>query len=296
MVFGDFNAKHTSWNCNNNNKSGNLLFGMQQASNFMIFHPPDHTHFPHSGQSPSTIDLLLSHVNFAFDIVTSSEQISSDHSPVLCNVHGVSDCSTKKSFDYSKADWRKYRRLIENNINDIQISDSIMAIDIAFTKFTELVINARTASVPTKDFHAKTKISAETKRFIQFKNQLRRIWQRTSSLATKQLLKTELNKIQMFIHEMVKKDVNSHWNKQLRKMDKGNKKIWNIAKQIRGKKDTSFNKIKIDSQVTIDDFDRANCLANIFEKSHKITSNYNHENDAAVRNAVNSFNAYYFLE
>lgn len=242
MVFGDFNAKHTSWNCNNNNKSGNLLFGMQQASNFMIFHPPDHTHFPHSGQSPSTIDLLLSNVNFVFDIITYTDQISSDHSPVLYN--GFCDCSSRKSFDYSKADWRKYHRLIENNINDIEISDSIMAIDIAFTKFTELIINARTASVPTKEIQAKTKISAETKKLIQFKNKLRRIWQRTSSIATKQLLKTELNKIQIVIHQMVKKDVNAHWNKQLRKMDKGNKKVWNIAKQIRGKKDSSFSKIK----------------------------------------------------
>lgn len=210
----------------------------------MIFHPPDHTHFPHSGQSPSTIDLLLSNVNFVFDIITSTDQISSDHSPVLCNVHGFCDCSSRKSFDYSKADWRKYHRLIENNINDIEISDSIMAIDIAFTKFTELIINARTASVPTKEIQAKTKISAETKKLIQFKNKLRRIWQRTSSIATKQLLKTELNKIQIVIHQMVKKDVNAHWNKQLRKMDKGNKKVWNIAKQIRGKKDSSFSKIK----------------------------------------------------
>lgn len=180
----------------------------------------------------------------------------------------------QESFDYSKADWRKYRRLIENNIDDIQISYSIMAIEIAFTKFTELIINARSASVPTKEIQAKTKISPETKRLIQFKNKLRRIWQRTSSLATKQLLKTELNKIQIVIHQMVKKDVNAHWNKQLRKMDKGNKKVWNIAKQIRGKKDTSFNKIKIDGQVAIDDLDRANCLAKIFEKSHKITQNH----------------------
>lgn len=30
LLFGDFNAKHTSWNCKNNNRAGNSLFSTQQ--------------------------------------------------------------------------------------------------------------------------------------------------------------------------------------------------------------------------------------------------------------------------
>lgn len=68
LLFGDFNAKHNTWNCNNNNNAGVKLYSMQQLSQFMIFHTPVHTHYPHSGQTPSTIDLLITNVNFTFDL------------------------------------------------------------------------------------------------------------------------------------------------------------------------------------------------------------------------------------
>lgn len=59
LIFGDLNAKHTSWNCNINNRLGNLLFNAQQENPFMIFYTNQHTHYSHSGQTPSTIDLLI---------------------------------------------------------------------------------------------------------------------------------------------------------------------------------------------------------------------------------------------
>lgn len=59
ILLGDFNAKHTSWNCNNNNAAGKSLFTLQQSEQFMVFHPTEHTHYPHSGATPSTIDLMV---------------------------------------------------------------------------------------------------------------------------------------------------------------------------------------------------------------------------------------------
>lgn len=72
LLFGDFNAKHTTWNCNSNNRLGNSLYDSQQLSQFIIHHTAEHTHFPHSGQTPSTIDLLLANSNFSFDLSTIS--------------------------------------------------------------------------------------------------------------------------------------------------------------------------------------------------------------------------------
>lgn len=105
ILFGDLNAKHTSWNCCVNNTAGCKLYALQQNSNFMIFHPTEHTHHPHSGQSPSTIDLLLSNVNFAFDLSVHSDQMTSDHVPVICSTNERIDLPNNFFFDYAKADW-----------------------------------------------------------------------------------------------------------------------------------------------------------------------------------------------
>lgn len=145
MVFGDFNAKHTSWNCNINNKSGNLLL-------------PDHTHFPHSGQTPSTIDLVLSNVNFAFDITTNTNQMSSDHTPIVCSTFSELELTHKVVFDYQKADWNKFRQTIDHSIAQIPVPISIEQIDNAIDEFTSMLVNARSNSFPTKSFHSKSKL------------------------------------------------------------------------------------------------------------------------------------------
>lgn len=163
MVFGNFNAKHTSWNCNSNNKSGNLLFGAQQISQFMIFYPPDHTHFPHSGQTPSTIDLVLSNVNFAFDITTNTNQMSSDHTPIVCSTFSELELTHKVVFDYQKADWNKFRQTFDRSIAQIPVPISIEQIDNAIDEFTSMLVNARSNSIPTKSFHSKSILSADTK-------------------------------------------------------------------------------------------------------------------------------------
>lgn len=63
-----------------------------------------------------------------------------------------------------------------------------------------------------------------------------------------------------------------------------------LSKQFRGKYDTSIDKIKINNSPTFDDTDKANCLAQIFEESHKITADYRNENDNEVKHTVTSFN------
>lgn len=118
MIFGDLNAKHTSWNCRSNNVSGNALFSLQHNNEFMIYHTDTHTHFPHSGQSPSTIDLLISNVNFAFDLVAHDDQMQSDHAPIIC-IYGTMKRTERKFYDYSRANWQKFRHIINTEIDSI---------------------------------------------------------------------------------------------------------------------------------------------------------------------------------
>lgn len=70
VVLGDFNAKHSAWNCSANNRAGKTMYNMLHTSNFVIHHPDTHTHFPHSGATPSTIDFALSHWQENFPAIT----------------------------------------------------------------------------------------------------------------------------------------------------------------------------------------------------------------------------------
>lgn len=68
--------------------------------------------------------------------------------------------------------------------------------------------------------------------------------------------------------------------------------MWQLTKRIKGKSDNNATKIKISGRQSIDDNDRANCIANISEKSHQITSDFKHANDTEVKSTVSAFNVF----
>lgn len=295
MVFGDFNARHQSWNCFNNNISGKLLFNLQNSNNFLIYNTPEHTHHPHSGQTPSTIDILLANVSFTFKLSTLNGQLYSDHEPIICDIEEFIPHSSIKSLDYKKADWNNYRRTIDSKMHSLQTPDSIGDIDSAIDIFTQIICESQHEHIPTKTFEPRPNITKDTKHLIQQKNTLKRKWQRTNINPLKDTLKTELNRLQKQINSAIKSDSNNYWNKQLKNISKGGKKLWNLSKQLRGKYETNVDKIKINGATVIGDNDRANCLEKIFEESHNITSNYRHENDMEVRNTVYAFNCFNYM-
>lgn len=110
ITLGDFNAKHVAWNCSTNNRAGKVLYNMLNNSNFVIHHPNTHTHFPHCGNRPSTIDFALTNSPLLFtNIYTLENALPSDHHPVICTVEGFAiehKASTKP--DYRRANWKKF--------------------------------------------------------------------------------------------------------------------------------------------------------------------------------------------
>lgn len=296
LLMGDLNAKHTSWNCIKNNQAGIALFNLHQQSQFVIHHTPVHTHFPHSGQTPSTIDLSLSNVNFNFELTALTGQLSSDHTPIVCEILANTDLNHKPLFDYKKADWNKFQRYITHNINEIRLPTSRQEIDYAIDRFSILLVNARAISVPVFQPKNKPNISTNTKQLIQQKNALNRLWQRTIPLAEKQQIKTEINRLQKLIKKCVNDDINQQWAAQLRNINKCGKKLWSLSKKFKGKNESTVNKIKIPGLQSIDDSDRANQLAKIYKKSHDLTRSFTHDNDSMVRNSIRNFESMYYFD
>lgn len=292
LLFGDFNAKHKSWNCASNNKAGNELFSLQQTNDFLVHHTADHTHFPHSGQTPSTIDILLSNASLNFDFHAYLDQMASDHTPTICCINATTPRQTNKRFDYSKANWKEYRQFIDTNILSMQTPSTQIEIERSIERFTNVIQQAQCRSIPSLEYNNKPRISLFTKQLIQHKNMLIRRKQRTFDENAKRSLKETIYALQREINKLVLTDHNDMWNKTLRTISKGGKKLWKLSKEFKGKTDSNASKIKITNCQTTSDSDRANLLADIFERAHTTTASYKHENDRLVSQTLNAFNTF----
>lgn len=295
MIFGDFNAHHPSWNCKNTNTSGKTLFDLQQNGQFLVYNTVDHTHYPHSGQTPSTIDLLLTNSSIRFNLVTHHDLFLSDHAPIICTTNSNVYHTQQKIFNYAKANWKQYRRIITEKITELPTPNTATDIDIAFEKFAALIQSTKISCVPVKSSKIYSPISDNTKHIIKIKNAVKRRWQRCTVGYEKQHLKGELNKLQKLIDLNIRREFNASISKQISSFSRGSRSMWQLTKRMRGKSDNNATKIKIEGRPTIDDNDRANFVAKIFEKSHLITKSYKHDIDTEVKNTVNSFNLFSFF-
>lgn len=288
IILGDLNAKHTSWDCNKNNAAGNSLFTLQQSEQFMVFHTTEHTHYPHSGATPSSIDLMVTNAHNSFDLFAFPDQLSSDHSPIVCKVYGRKTLIEKApKFIFKQANWNKYHDYINRHLSTNQLFDNTAEIDAEIEHISSVIKAAQQQCISVQQTRLnKINISQNTKSLIREKNMLKRQWQRCTNDRLKQQLKINLNQIQRQLAVQIKMENDNAWNKLLIQFQKGSKHIWNLAKKSKGNNKSPIEKIKVNSISVTDDKVKANLLANVFKQSHTITSNYNHPNDIVVKECI----------
>ncbi|GBP27707.1 RNA-directed DNA polymerase from mobile element jockey [Eumeta japonica] len=85
ILFGDFNCKHTNWECAVSNPGGNKLARLSRKLKFDIVAPLTPTHYPDDLVScPSTIDIAITkEVALNVDCIEPIHRLVSDHRPVL---------------------------------------------------------------------------------------------------------------------------------------------------------------------------------------------------------------------
>lgn len=174
IVLGDFNARHVAWNCLANNRAGKVLRNMPHSSNFVMHHPYSHTHFPHSGATPSTIDFALTNSTVLFsNIYTLQGVLPTYHDPVICAIEGFN--FTKKTVsrpNFQKANWTNYSEVIEDQLNQHSFKAISEAhIDIQVSKLINVIRVAEGKAVPivTKNIQ-KTTISKASIDLIKLRN------------------------------------------------------------------------------------------------------------------------------
>lgn len=291
LIFGDLNAKHTAWRCTTNNAAGNSLLIHLNNSDFSLHAPGTHTHFPHAGSTPSTIDLLLANtVSPINSFCTLDNFLVSDHCPIFCQLDCAFSTLSKPSFQYERADWTAYQQFFGDNLLTASC-DTPVEIEESISRFSNIITASREAAIPTVVYRDRTtRLASDTICAIRYKNKLTRNWQRCMDPVNKGILKSAINIAGKLVKDLVRRDRNSNWRSMLEQLGPGSKKFWRISRSLRGKRVSAPGTLRHGNDIIITSLDRAEAFASVFEKSHTTTLNDVHPHDRIVHRAMNGMN------
>lgn len=236
LIIGDLNARHYTWNNHTTNTNGRTLFNFIQNTSNIIQHPDEPTHYPENGMAPTCIDIVINkNVPNATNPVSIVE-LSSDHNPITLELQNhPQEFSHKHIISYKNTDWTAFRHTLNQQVVINTKIDTANDIDKEVELFTTQLQAAQSAhSQKVKVGHNKTQLDDETKRLIQIRNRLRKLYQRTLW----QHIKPDINKLNRVIRNKIRLCVNKKWETTLENIKPGDRTLWRITKCFKTAKET----------------------------------------------------------
>ncbi|GFV12957.1 probable RNA-directed DNA polymerase from transposon X-element [Trichonephila clavipes] len=288
VLFGDFNAPHTAWNCNTNSSRGVRLLDFVNMTNLYIAYPDSPTRF--GINSANTLDIAVIR-NFYYPFtINSLHDLSSDHNPVLLNF----TLKLKKDTPNPRAvhtNWPLFSKhlntklsLINYHPNSIKTSTDI---DQKISEFTETVRAAHShASRPIETLR-KSYTPPYIHNIIKQKNQYRNLYHRTLDPH----YKTLYNRAQKNVKKELRKYSNANWTARLKALDTQDNSLWAVQKLIKNKR-SDIPPLNCSSGTAVTDTQKANILAESildnFTENSRPNNDYD-DVDELINNTVNSF-------
>jgi hypothetical protein len=155
LIIGDLNATHNLIKGKRINHNGKLLFELLLDSDLMCLNNDTPTFYHVNGKYFEILDYALITSNFYsyIDKFSVLEDVGSDHLPILIKFksintrQNVNNSSNKHQFNYNKANWSEFKKLIKKkstlitNTNDVEeLNNQIM----------KVILDAATKAIPTK--------------------------------------------------------------------------------------------------------------------------------------------------
>lgn len=261
------------WNDGPHNAAGKVLADLQTNNSFMIHHTSTPTHHPHSGHSPSNIDILISNCHFAFDQIAAEGELNSDHTPIICSILSTPETSKPSSiYNYRSVNWPLYHQELLKDLPNIFNLDSCENIESAIDILQGTIKNARAKAVKKIFPHAHmNKIARDTQQTIKLRNVLKRQWQRAHDPTERHSLKASLNALNATIKNKISSDINNRWNDTIKNLKTGSKEFWKLSKKLRSQ---GNKKLPIftthDMQITCPT-EKVEMIATAFQNNNNLT-------------------------
>ena len=121
ILFGDFNAHNTNWNCKNTDSNGKKFGKSIEKSNLFVHNHDTLTHLDVYRNNKSNIDLVLSSMNIAekISVKVYDETLGSDHFPIYLTIETEKFIYKKKSFKISslRTNWNNVESYLKERAN-----------------------------------------------------------------------------------------------------------------------------------------------------------------------------------
>lgn len=289
LIMGDFNAKHKSWSCSQENKTGYVLYNHMINRNYTIQAPatPTLVHY-RLEHKPSTPDLVISKNVHSIENIHTLSALSSNHLPICFCISDEFQRNNKTFYNYSNANWPIYRTVLDENISLTSSTyKSPVEVDLGLEQLTDAMYMARDISIPISNHDLKPKpLPRRLKKLIKIKNHLRRIDASSTNIQERKPLRRTINQMQCEINLGINKFNDKIWNDKLDRVDNPSTDIWRVAKGLRSKRNPIPPLLKPDNTTTSNVKEQCELLAESFLNNMALTTNWVSTPD--IEAAVNS--------
>lgn len=241
LVGGDYNAKHPWWGSRIPNPKGRELYKCITKNNFKTLSTGEPTYWPSDpNKIPDLLDFAVyKGIQTPLLDIASSEELSSDHSPVIISYSTLINTKQPK---YMGLNNKNQINIFQNQITEnVELKTSIKSsaeLDNAVETFTLLIHQAVSASTIenranfTPRRRACVHVSADIRALIQQKRKLRKKWQNTRSPADKTLLNRATSELKDKLKEFRNKSI-SDYIENLNDNRNDDYKIWKATKYLK---------------------------------------------------------------
>ncbi|GFV58588.1 probable RNA-directed DNA polymerase from transposon X-element [Trichonephila clavipes] len=288
VLFGDFNAPHTAWNCNSNSSRGTRLLDYTNLANLYIAYPDTPTRF--GINSANTLDIAIIR-NFYYPYsINSLHELSSDHNPVMLNF----TLKLNKDITNPRAvhtNWPLFSKYLNTNLSLLNYHpnsiNSSSDIDQKISEFTDTVRAAHShASRPIETLH-KSFTPHHIHKLIRQKNQFRNLYHRTLDPH----YKTLYNRAQKNVKKELKNYTNENWTARLQALNTQDNSLWAVQKFFKNKR-SDIPSLHCTTGTAITDKQKADILAESiltnFTENERQNNDFD-DDDEIVNNTVNAF-------
>ena len=291
ILAGDFNAKHTLWNNTSNSHKGIDLLNLCDDKNFIIHSPNDFTCTPPVGP-PSTLDLVLSKGVPGISALNVVNDLSSDHLPIIFEIHSDFNSINIKTRNYSKTNWKKFRSLLTADAAILEKNfptlSSAQVIDSCVKKIVESINKSIDNSVPKKlPFKFRYKYSQKLHLLTKNRNYYRNIFMRTGDPTFKSA-KNQLDRLIKLETTSLRQE---SFNEKVASLNTKDLSLYRFAKNLKNKK-SATPPLKMDNNKwAISNQAKADTLAKAFLKCHKTSASMVSPHELEVNNSINMLNS-----
>lgn len=280
VICGDFNAKHSMWNCHSENSNGKSLFEFCEHSNVQISIPSTAT------RGTATLDLVISKNVCIKEGVTALTEFCSDHLPVVFNIlennNFFKQSDSIRTPDYFNADWSSFRHYIHYKIipfNGISI-ESKDEIDLRINLLSQITNTAFNKFVPLTQVKT-TQLPPVIIQLIKIRNYFKNQYRKTPTVFSPTLINRTTKQIQYKIKEFSQ----TTFRKKLEKITPDKSNLYKSIKLIKPSNKATILLEDNDGPI-IDPLIIADKVADYYEA---VFSGVDHKIDSHVVNSVQNF-------